>query len=857
MTSKLILRYLSTNATKEEEDDVIANFQKLLQSSNLSLIDIVTGLGEYLTDPDATVRSRSTRLLSSVIAALDASFLSKQQVEVMTRFFCDRLDDDVCLTESINALTSLAMSNSFTKELTHEVTKAIFSLDTQPQKLPHRVRFLLYTLIDSLMTKQRAALKSLGSQFLEGYINLLTGEKDPRNLMLAFSTMSIILKEFDILTSVSELFDVLYCYFPITFRPSADEPMAITTDDLKTRLRSCLCATHQFAPYLMPALLEKLNAVAMSVKKDTLLTIKECTHTYSSRVLDVYNVQLWDSIKYEIIQSEDNILEEVALDVLNAITECHARGLQDLPKQGPLARWLQQIVREGLQQLKEPELKSARPCGKILKAVSTASPICLRVVLETILPPLLALCNEATGVNRISSLIDVLKRLVEAFSQAPLESVTLLTSLGESSRAEVVDVLIATLLNAPKVELDLRRLTLQTLMTATSVVGFLDGIALQKVVVYLTQVTVDESDSFHEEAVSSLVVLSDQHADLILEFAFPILLSRLPDSGIDKAGIQPRRTLSILARLSVTPNVSKTFLIRIFSRIDACLVSIKDNQAYITALLGALLQVVRQLYETHPKALEQMHDKVVPPLFDRVIAHASDPLLVPENLSCISAAINFSTRVLSKDRQRERVNSMFAFFLKDKVIDDRHPAVLDEGKFRPDLLGLFTATYAAVEPNLGLPIESNSTFLRRIIEDVSDASRPAHRLALLRMIALVVNKDMTDAEVSIEADFIMTRHANKALDQDVLLWFTKGLLLRGHSSLATLVRQILEADRSNDDLICVAANIAILLEDDFYLTRENRAIVKKLHKQKFYAIAMPTLLKDIQQTRKYLANVRN
>lgn len=42
------------------------------------------------------------------------------------------------------------------------------------------------------------ALKSLGKQFLSGYIALAEGEKDPRNLMVAFTVVRVLLIEFDI-----------------------------------------------------------------------------------------------------------------------------------------------------------------------------------------------------------------------------------------------------------------------------------------------------------------------------------------------------------------------------------------------------------------------------------------------------------------------------------------------------------------------------------------------------------------------------------------------------------------------------------------------------------------------------------
>jgi DNA repair/transcription protein MET18/MMS19 len=41
-------------------------------------------------------------------------------------------------------------------------------------------------------------LKSKGKEFIDGYISLAEGEKDPRNLMIAFAIARVVLIEFDI-----------------------------------------------------------------------------------------------------------------------------------------------------------------------------------------------------------------------------------------------------------------------------------------------------------------------------------------------------------------------------------------------------------------------------------------------------------------------------------------------------------------------------------------------------------------------------------------------------------------------------------------------------------------------------------
>lgn len=46
------------------------------------------------------------------------------------------------------------------------------------------------------------AMKNLGDAAVRGYIRLAEGEKDPRNLMIAFSVLRVLLIEFDVTASV-------------------------------------------------------------------------------------------------------------------------------------------------------------------------------------------------------------------------------------------------------------------------------------------------------------------------------------------------------------------------------------------------------------------------------------------------------------------------------------------------------------------------------------------------------------------------------------------------------------------------------------------------------------------------------
>ena len=196
------------------------------------------------------------------------------------------------------------------------------------------IRYLVYLLIDSLLSTHLNGLKALGETFLRGYCKLAEGEKDPRNLKLAFAIDRVLLIEFDLpeppaiveapkplpasddkddaemavdtippapSSVVEDLFDITFCYFPINFTPPKDDPYGITSEELQIALRyayslftlcyhlmyvfndrHALSATPAFGKLALPLILDKLQAASKSAKVGSLLPspyqwLNQCT----------------------------------------------------------------------------------------------------------------------------------------------------------------------------------------------------------------------------------------------------------------------------------------------------------------------------------------------------------------------------------------------------------------------------------------------------------------------------------------------------------------------------------------------------------------------------------------------------
>lgn len=62
------------------------------------------------------------------------------------------------------------------------------------------------------------------------------------------------------------MFQVVACYFPITFKPSPNDPYGITHEGLVQALRRCLRASPLFAVECMDLLLDKETSIVDETK---------------------------------------------------------------------------------------------------------------------------------------------------------------------------------------------------------------------------------------------------------------------------------------------------------------------------------------------------------------------------------------------------------------------------------------------------------------------------------------------------------------------------------------------------------------------------------------------------------------
>ncbi|GAA5932916.1 hypothetical protein JCM3775_005263 [Rhodotorula graminis] len=595
------------------------------------LIELVKALADTLTSDDDARRARGVSLLSAVVIKLvdlDGAALDRQITKTLTTFFVDKLGENNSLVACADALTALTASAAFGVGEGMEVAQGVFTSVTLKAH-PQAVRHSVYVLVDALMGRSRPALLRLGNEFISGYCALVEGEKDPRNLMISFGIVRVILLEFDIAKNVEDLFDITFCYFPITFTPPPDDPYGISSDDLIVALRDCLSATPLFGRLALPLFYDKMQAASEKAKRQTLQALTACFPIYGAAASGEWAGRFSEALIIEVFHASDDSMQDLALGTMRALFATlypdetldgsGAAVAQPVAPEGedaemqPVSELVVEsaaaapedkiegvavkVVQNSLDELAEPEKNNAKPAVRILTALVASSARLARYVLAQALPPLLALYKDQDQITLRPSVLSHLATLLSSLSPpepSPSPSaVTLPTILfpppsllshdtngsSPSPLDPFRDDLLSLLPSATRA-LTCRLAALSALSALLRVPHFLSADEREYCVSAMNDVlaTPLDGDEYYDAALDALVLVAASHPSLVERLVLPGLFAALPagapgsssPSHAEAGRDAYRRALEALAALAVChPALFELVAVRLSARLEA------------------------------------------------------------------------------------------------------------------------------------------------------------------------------------------------------------------------------------------------------------------------------------------------
>ncbi|ORY74067.1 ARM repeat-containing protein [Leucosporidium creatinivorum] len=865
------------------------------------LLDIVKGLGEVLVDENDAVRSRGVGLLSAVVNTMDRSTLDRQSTQTLTTFFIGKLADGTSMLPCISALTALTESPMFGVGEGMQVARGIFA-SVKLQSHPQAARFTVYTLLDSLMSRSRPALKRLGREFISGYCEMVEGEKDPRNLMLSFSIVRVVLLEFEIADNVDDLFDITFCYFPITFTPPPDDPYGITSDDLVVALRHCLCATPRFGKLALPLFLDKMQAASEKAKRQTLQALTVCFPVYGAAVSGEWAGRFSEALSIEVFHATDDDTAELALTTFkslfstlypdNSPVAVKEHGAEDEEMAAPEAVSGVEgvgvkVVANSLEELREPDKSNAKPATRILAALITSSNRVAHYVLSRALPQLIAFYKDPDEVSLRAPVLTSISTLLAALAPTTTETPSSATSStlshtdGASPLEPFRDDLLSTFTSGSRSPAS-RSAALDGLVNLVRVTGFLSPPEVSYCVSAINDVLgAPDSEDQYDEALDGLVTISELHPRIIEAETLPILFKALPDEAPLPGSLRSesyRRALGALAALCVHPDLFEILSLRLVARLDGVVSAPTQDKEkkehaslYAHHLLATLRAVLKFKVGKGHGDVGKYIEKMVPKLLGMFVLPtlksmdegevARDPRLLVDAGRVVTVVV----QRCDVDRQSQLSDAMNAAFHGGNLVLllGEQAKVAGEVPFQPlssasstaqqDTIALFSATLLAMRPTVSVTTEDLTTFLRDFLARLLQCENETQLVAGLHLIGSSVNKRAQDLADFLTNDLptfwdsnvadVTKPEATRKAALRVWSWIAKGLVVRSDQRGYDMVVKILELFHDAALGHDAATALGVIAEEgDRVLSKENFAVIRLLYKQRFFTFLLPKLV---------------
>ncbi|XP_028651482.1 MMS19 nucleotide excision repair protein homolog isoform X1 [Erpetoichthys calabaricus] len=864
-----------------QQDSKAEDIATGVTTGQFTILKLVEGLGSVLTSCEPRTRGRGVQLLSSVIQQCYAN-LQEQEVQVLTKFYENRLKDHYIITPHVlQGLKSLTMSPALPSGLAVSILGSLFQ-DIHVQSLMQAERFCVYSILLNLMGSCEGELKGLGANFVFGFIQAMDGEKDPRNLLLSFQiAQNIINRKYELGTFTEELFEVTSCYFPIDFNPPPNDPHGITQKDLVLSLRAVLSGTPQFAEFLLPLLIEKLDSDIQSAKLDALQTLTACVASYGHKELKEFLPSLWSSIRREVFQTASEKVESAGLSALHGLTACLSRSVLTCDSEDSLETFLNLIVKDCQHHLCEPDLKLVWPSAKLLQAAASSSFRASCKISRVVVPLLLEQYNHHVQSTQRRTLLEVLQKFIHSAKRSPVEEG------GESSLAEyrqsLCSVVFCALSDSSSA---LQTSGLRTLMAIGNHPGLLFGTDIELAVDHLSKFILEDVDNETSlvamEASGSLACL---HTTAFCSRMVPALKEKILSDCLGGSGETPPaksqqalflRIVRALAAISTHPNLVREtvpILLQVLSASHTGNVQIRQEDVISVC---QNLQCIVELAQGSEESACYFHETVIPYVLglslqaafhkERTLSPLREEKVLSALVPVFSAASGCSQHMLAAQTASQ---ILMLFLVGDATFlpENNVPQNVNLLKSHSDNSAQTQLVCLLMGCVCSLPINAELPMLDQLLTELEELSctclHPFTYTSAAKCFAGLVNKypsgqklDQLLENTLTRIDTILTStepssSSNQKQAFTFLLWLTKALLLRYHPLSAPLTDKLLclLVDPSLGTL--AADGFALLMNDPpDVLNKACHADVRMMYRQRFFTETAPKLVQGFNSSPK-------
>ncbi|KAI8870155.1 hypothetical protein GQ42DRAFT_162929 [Ramicandelaber brevisporus] len=877
-----------------------------LKAGTTPIVSVVAALQAPLVSDEPAQRVKACRLLTKVlqglvpgpdtvdIASIRAA-VPPQAVRLLIEFFNVRLTDAPCVPALIQGMSALSKLPSFAGSNGATVLNGILS-NLSFQSFPQSVRYDAYSIINYLMSSYPQMLSRIqdSSSVVGGFVQALDGEKDPRNLLLAFRIMKNILQTCDSSSHLEDVFEVLFCYFPVTFKaPSGGDPLGITPLDLKHGLRDCLTCIPSLGAHVIPALVDKLSSTSKAAKVDAFDALSSGSTVFDAASLRPHVSELTDIILEELIHG---ISDDAADTALNCLSNIFAR--LDSDSQSGSVSEVNHIISTANKHLTSPDLKHASPIGRILVAVAQSSPNNAQYIVNATIPLVEKLYPAIESQTLRKRLLSVLLDILGGVSRHSSGNKS--ASILAPHATLLCDLFAMSIVTASYDEL--RSTGLRGLAVLILIDGLLNDEMAGAAILHIGRILIDQnSRSLHEISRELLVKIATKRPEPILQLIIPELLSQLntllasessqinqqhqeqqeqqqqvfsvSDAQQQQQPLSTEEIASTLEKLGAVPALFESVISGITLMIDPS----RSVTAIAARTFTAILTARFNSHQHDQNLLTWSFDNSFTPVLTKLtlVDHSLSSNNTDDNAMDIDTGASPRTAASTNDFVESAVRSVSVLVrnmdasLQPKVIQHLASIILGPSNGsavsikHPHLVAIYCAAVAALRPSTIADHPDIASHTRTLLEAAGQESQSAevfesvsrafaslvNKHAELREqtvaqllpshIAILENPSATDAVTSRSATFVswVTRALAAAGDQrgiQLCVW-----------ALEQLRNPSISATRSHR----IADMFSVIVVDGgaWTVTKETHARVTLLHKQKMLSACVPVLVSGFEQ----------
>lgn len=874
LNSAVVTFMANLNIDDSKANETASTVTDSIVHRSIKLLEVVVALKDYFLSENEVERKKALTCLTTILAKTPKDHLSKNECSVIFQFYQSKLDDQALAKEVLEGFAALAPMKYVSINEIAQLLRLLLDNYQQGQHLastrlwPFKILRKIFDrfFVNGSSTEQ---VKRINDLFIETFLHVANGEKDPRNLLLSFALNKSITSSLQNVENFKEdLFDVLFCYFPITFKPPKHDPYKISNQDLKTALRSAITATPLFAEDAYSNLLDKLTASSPVVKNDTLLTLLECVRKFGgSSILENWTL-LWNALKFEIMQNSegnentllnpynkgqqsDDMGQYTNYDACLKIINLMALQLYNFDKVS-FEKFFTHVLDELKPNFKyEKDLKQT--C-QILSAIGSGNVEIFNKVISSTFPLFLINTSEVAKLKLlimnfsffVDSYIDLFGRISKESLGTPVPN----NKMAEY-KDEIIMILSMALTRSSKAEVTIRTLSVIQFTKMIKMKGFLTPEEVSLIIQYFTEeILTDNNKNIYYACLEGLKTISEIYEDLVFEISLKKLLDLLPDCFEEKIRVNDEENIHIETILKIILDFttsrhilvkeSITFLATKLNRVA----KISKSREYCFLLISTIYSLFNNNNQNENVLNEEdalaLKNAIEPKLFE-IITQESAIVSDNYNLTLLSNVLFFTNLKIPQAAHQEELDRYNELFISEGKI-----RILDT----PNVLAIsYAKILSALNKNCQFPQKFTVLFgTVQLLKKHAPRMTETEKLGYLELLLVLSNKFVSEKDVIGLFDW----KDLSVINLEVMIWLTKGLIMQNSLESSEIAKKFIDL-LSNEEIGSLVSKLFEVFVMDISSLKKFKGIswnnnVKILYKQKFFGDIFQTLVSDYKNT---------